>query len=791
MFKITARTVLELGAELISSDIIAFYELVKNCFDAKSKNGAEIRFNICFSRTNYIQIKDKIKKSISKNNVEKFFLDKYIDEIIRNVDSTANLSDKDSFIESISNSGSLEELLENLEEAYRVNNSIEVNDTGSGMTHKELINNYLVIGTPSRRKEVEKAELSSQKKSPYLGEKGIGRLSVMRLGEYLRLETATENDEFFNILEIDWQMFNDIDAMIEDIDIKPKKKRKSVDWNGTKIKISNLTSTWTESIVKEMAEYDFARLVDPFERSLSRPRIAIYWNGDRQRISRMDQALLDHAHAKFSGKYYIKDGEPGLYIKKEALDLGFEHGHEVEVDDVKGLDLDSLVRGLLKRLPESSLVDVGEFSFEAYWFNRRRLTEINAIGTLDVVRKLQKKWSSIMLFRDGFRVFPYGDEDDDWLSLDRKAMGRTGYTLNKMQFVGRVNISRLGNPNLLDQTNREGLRRTAEQEVFIEILQGVIQDYFYEFLKEVERRNKKQPLDLSNAKVEVSQLEGRAKKALAKVKNFVPPESYDLVEELQLAFDEFKDLTERARKKIEEVEADSQQMLHMAGIGLMVEVVAHELARAAEGALGAIDGLRGKSLPQEVNSKLETLKSEMKSVSKRLRILDNLSVPGRQRSENFDVLAVLNDLKDGHQTQFVRHNIEFIVKAASTKVKMVKGLFIQIIENLISNSIYWTAIRAQKSSSYKPVITIKFQVDPPLLIFTDNGPGISPDNKDKIFRPFWSLKEKSKRRGLGLYIARENAVHLGGQLYLSDEKNSDTGRLHQFILELPEEIIQK
>ena len=73
---------------------------------------------------------------------------------------------------------------------------------------------------------------------------------------------------------------------------------------------------------------------------------------------------------------------------------------------------------------------------------------------LDVVRKLQKKWSSIMLFRDGFRVFPYGDEDDDWLSLERKAMGRTGYTLNKMQFVGRVNISRLGNPNLLDQTER-------------------------------------------------------------------------------------------------------------------------------------------------------------------------------------------------------------------------------------------------------------------------------------------------------------------------------------------------
>ena len=37
MFKVTARTVLELGSELISSDAIAFYELIKNGIDAKSK----------------------------------------------------------------------------------------------------------------------------------------------------------------------------------------------------------------------------------------------------------------------------------------------------------------------------------------------------------------------------------------------------------------------------------------------------------------------------------------------------------------------------------------------------------------------------------------------------------------------------------------------------------------------------------------------------------------------------------------------------------------------------------
>ena len=59
MFKICARTVLELGAELISSDVIAFYELIKNAFDAKSSTGAEIRFEIILRRNDYLKFRQR------------------------------------------------------------------------------------------------------------------------------------------------------------------------------------------------------------------------------------------------------------------------------------------------------------------------------------------------------------------------------------------------------------------------------------------------------------------------------------------------------------------------------------------------------------------------------------------------------------------------------------------------------------------------------------------------------------------------------------------------------------
>src|SRR6187551_1244768 len=58
MFKVSARTVLELGSELISSDIIAFYELIKNAFDAGSKTGADIRFRIALRRNEYLRVRD-------------------------------------------------------------------------------------------------------------------------------------------------------------------------------------------------------------------------------------------------------------------------------------------------------------------------------------------------------------------------------------------------------------------------------------------------------------------------------------------------------------------------------------------------------------------------------------------------------------------------------------------------------------------------------------------------------------------------------------------------------------
>ena len=796
VFKVNARTVLELGSELISSDIIAFYELIKNAFDAGSRTGADIHFRIALRRNEYLRIRDKARNlanAKASKGERGDQLNSLIGAVAGKLDISAGSDTVATINASIGKAEDLEDFLSRLDACYDEHNSIEISDTGSGMSLSEVTSNFLTLGTPARKREVDSVLAQGGSKTP-LGEKGIGRLSAMRLGERLKLETARSEDTRLNVLEIDWRLFDKLDAMIEDIELEPRKgpRKQSEKWQGTKLTIGGLLEDWTEKRAREFADYDFARLTDPFLDPKARLRIGIYWNGDRIAIPWLDPALIENAHASLTGSYSVRGDDPKLELKMVATKLGnFEHPRETDALTLTRPDLEGLLAGTDNRIPEGALATVGDFNFEIYWFNRRYLTKIDAIGNQAAVRALVKKWSSIMLFRDAFRVFPYGEEEDDWLGLDAVALGRTGYVLNKNQFIGHVRITRGGNPRLVDQTNREGLRETPESHVFEEVLHDAVAERLWSFFKEVDLRYRKRTEDLGDIKKEIGGLEGRAKAALGKLRKHVPREEMEVFSDLEHSLREFHDLSTRAQQRIEEVEADSRQMVQMAGVGLLVEMVAHELARSTESALASLEGLRGKDMPQEVKARLDTLRSEIKSISKRLRVLDEASVPGRQRAETFDLVRLLEDLKEGHAPQFARHRIDMRIKAPKgpLRVKLVKGMVVQILENLISNSTYWMKMRADREAAYRPVIELRIDTDPLTLRYSDNGPGIAPDHRERIFRAYWSLKEKAKRRGLGLFIAASNAEDLKGKLTLSDKGDKQTGRLHEFVLELPDSAL--
>ena len=92
-------------------------------------------------------------------------------------------------------------------------------------------------------------------------------------------------------------------------------------------------------------------------------------------------------------------------------------------------------------------------------------------------------------------------------------------------------------------------------------------------------------------------------------------------------------------------------------------------------------------------------------------------------------------------------------------------------------------MRKLREPSFTPQIFIGIHENPTTIIFEDNGRGIAVENAESVFKAFFSLKEKSKRRGLGLFIARECASYNGATIFLSETPNPVTGRLHQFVIE--------
>ena len=137
MFRVTARTVLELGSELISSDIIAFYELIKNAFDARSRSGADIFFNIVLRRNTYLKLRALAEEPLppglvggKKREYEQTRLADLKSRLGQGCDSTAPSERVEALLSEIGAAQTLSGFVANLDRAYSEFNTIEVSEIG-------------------------------------------------------------------------------------------------------------------------------------------------------------------------------------------------------------------------------------------------------------------------------------------------------------------------------------------------------------------------------------------------------------------------------------------------------------------------------------------------------------------------------------------------------------------------------------------------------------------------------------------------------------------------------------
>jgi signal transduction histidine kinase len=767
-FKVMARTLVHLGAELISSDAVALYELVKNAFDAGSP-----RATIAISFYTPIETLDamlrELNDQISKSGPGAIITSHWRQ---RTATIVTQLS------EEVGREIREAQTLKALRDAVAASNSIEVSDTGHGMSLQDLVDVYLTVGTPIRMLEKETRRVAGDRqKRPILGEKGVGRLAAMRLGRRMKVATTRCGDPNWYVLDVDWSLFSHAsEKLLSEIEIEPfvgqSKNDRSV--SGTHIILTELASDWDRSKLQHIANEEFSRLTDPFEPKARYP-IDLSFNGVDVLIPNFQRDLLNAAHATMHVSFSVtphgakanRSGNPEAHLKGR---IDYRLHRRSRPIDISG---DHLVA--LAKSSRHVLANLGPFTMELYWFNRPLLERIESIGEPKRVKDLVNQWSGgLMLYRDGFRVGGYGSGADDWLKLDPKAFASGGYKLNRSQMIGRVSISSDLNPPLIDQTNREGLKDSPEKDALRNILMNLIQNQFRPFLNRVDEDvQAREPINLAEVLERVASQRKRVMSTLRALYQRYPAVKRDreISGQIEEALRTIAELSQTLRTMEETYSQGRRQMVVLAGVGLTVSAVAHELNRATADALSSLDRLRRRRSIENPATTLGPLTAQLKTLLTRLRVLDPLVTSGRQVPQDLDLNTWLPPVVEVSAEPARRDGIDVAVRVIEARtpfrVRVVPGMMVQIVENIVSNAQYWLTRKSQEGDQYKCRLGIDIDAVSREVRFSDNGPGVEPSMRESIFEAFVTTKPVGDGTGLGLFISREIAHYAGGDLILA------------------------
>ena len=277
---------------------------------------------------------------------------------------------------------------------------------------------FLTVGTTHRQSQhVSHIRDGSPYPSdvPVAGEKGIGRLSAMRLGKRLHLDTWQVDGSEQVQLDVNWGWFFDNpDADPEEYVLEPAEVARTMpmDKSGTRLVITEITSAWDFDKVTSLGSKQLSKFIDPFSAKAPR-RLVVTWNSQRIDLNALAKTYLQAAHNGMIGEARVNDDG----VLSLVVDYWFNN---IDGGNEK-IDLHRVYTAAdFPGISDRDLAGIGPFTFRLYHYNRRNLRTIPGHSTRSEFKEWLDNWcGGLMLYRDGLRVLPYGRyPDDDWLQLD-------------------------------------------------------------------------------------------------------------------------------------------------------------------------------------------------------------------------------------------------------------------------------------------------------------------------------------------------------------------------------------
>ena len=617
---------------------------------------------------------------------------------------------------------------------------ISVQDDGEGMTLDTLTNIWLVPGHENR--EVQRLDL---KRSPKfhrlpLGEKGVGRFAVHKLGDRIELVTRHENDQEY-VVTIDWaEVIRK--PFLSDAHIQIIERVPSVftgQSTGTRITITHLRQNeWTRGDVRRL-QRQITTIVSPFSEaegftaSLSVPGHELWTTGIPD-----VKSILARATWKFT--FELVDGEYSWFYQFNRIPLLKLEGREL-VESKTRLLLP--LHGGRDRViaNAASQVGIGPVSGEFYVYDRDR-EFLRLLTESRLFTDYLDENGGVRVYRDGIRVYNYGEPTDDWLGLDLRRVNLPTRSISRNIIIGAIHLDLAQSTQLIEKTNREGFVEGDALSLLKDIVLGAL------FTLENERQKDKEVIRSLTGKANDPETE-KIRRPLEELRQAVKREG----------------LEGKLTKYIDKIESDyddmQQTLLHAGMSGMNLAVVFHEVERGV------------KTLHKSIQSGMSLPEVEEHSLSL-MSLLDGFATILRRDDGSLQsAKKVIDRARKNNGLRFSHHRVRFeapILNAAlgDFEAQMSFGLVVGAIGNLIDNALYWVRVRwpdlpaAGTTSPRKIYAGVTRELEEgPAIIIADNGPGLT-DVAERVVTPFYTRKPGGM--GLGLYYVNMVMQLNGGSL---------------------------
>jgi signal transduction histidine kinase len=628
--------------------------------------------------------------------------------------------------------------------------SIIIEDDGLGMSFEDIRDKWMVIGTSHKRSQEHSPAPYNRK---HVGEKGIGRFAVDKLGDNLVISTKQEGSDEKLIVNINWKNYEDLLenkqlTLFTDIDNKYSFQKDSIVNHGTKLEITGIREEWTKSDISRLKN-ELDKIVSPFY-PLNPPFNIFIHSNEYEELDNKQPIHSDITKYATVSKdiTYNKDSSENSY--QEVLKFNEKSG---QID---------IVREKIKIF--------GGVNLKIFYFDQKAKKALRVYGKIS-----PKLISGIKIYRDNIITTPFAETEEepdkqrDVLKIHQRLWQGIFDKITTRDLVGILDITRNENSNIVDATNRQDFE---DNEYYRKLKEFVVSQIIeLEKFKKYNREENKYGIekDLQKAKDNVDLFA----KQLDVISNKITDK--EAIAFLKTIKNETKTLKQSVSKGIELQKLEQKEFKRKENIYLSLISLQEFAAELAHAVRNVIHRTKGKAEFFVKNYPNPNLEKYFKSYSKeiyneleQLLVMINFMLSYAQSTkesfEEFNVVDLTENVFKTHKFNFQSDGVITNVRMEDCMLFGNKKFFEEILIELLSNSLKFLEEIEEKKILCEGFI----ENDKYIITFSDNGTNIPLDNRDKVFDIFFTTSEEKGGGGLGLWIVKSRVEALKGSVKIVD-----------------------